>query len=185
LLTDFDLTSQSVVVDVGGYTGKWSSDLFSRFLCRIHILEPIPTFAAKLRTRFQYNPLITVTEAALGSVGRDEVFRISGDATSAFIKRGEVHHVRIVSAVEWFAKMKLDHIDLMTMNCEGGEYEILPHLIETGLAKKIDRFLIQFHDYKHLDAKAARDRITESLARTHQRTMCYPFLWEKWVRLDN
>ena len=31
------------------------------------------------------------------------------------------------------------------MDCEGSEYEIIPHLVETGLIKKIDNISLELH----------------------------------------
>ena len=49
---DYDLTPESVVLDVGGYEGQWASDLYARQRCQIRIFEPVREFAQLIDARF-------------------------------------------------------------------------------------------------------------------------------------
>jgi hypothetical protein len=40
-----------MVFDVGGYEGQWSSDIFSKYVCHIHIFEPVPEYAEQIASR--------------------------------------------------------------------------------------------------------------------------------------
>jgi hypothetical protein len=40
-----------MVFDVGGYEGQWSSDIFSKYVCHIHIFEPVPEYADQIASR--------------------------------------------------------------------------------------------------------------------------------------
>src|SRR5262245_60685739 len=84
LRLDYDLSSDAVVFDVGGYEGQWASDIYSRFNCRIHIFEPIPTYADQIRKRFQRNPQICVHPFGLAASTRRERMSVNGDASSEF-----------------------------------------------------------------------------------------------------
>ena len=44
-----------------------------------------------------------------------------------------------------FSDNDIDRIDFLKMDCEGSEYEIIPHLIETDLIKKVDNISIELH----------------------------------------
>src|SRR3954451_14159129 len=67
LRLDYALTSSSVVFDVGGYQGQWASDIFSRFLCRVDVFEPVKEFAQEIERRFSGNDAIVVHAFGLGA----------------------------------------------------------------------------------------------------------------------
>ena len=69
---DYELTPESVVLDVGGYEGQWATDLYARQRCRIHIFEPVPAFADAIRERFSGNGDVSVHTYAIGSGSRKE-----------------------------------------------------------------------------------------------------------------
>jgi hypothetical protein len=92
----------------------------------------------------------------------------------------------ILSFEDFVREYNVDHIDLMKINIEGGEYELLEHMIEKDLIGMVDQFIIQFHNkdlglniYK---AKERRDEIRKALSKTHKEVWCEPFIWEKWVK---
>lgn len=84
LSTDFDLDETSIVLDVGGFEGQWSSDLYSRYRCKIHIFEPIPSFAAAIRHRFQRNDDISVHEMGLGAQESQASMSLAGQGVHCF-----------------------------------------------------------------------------------------------------
>ena len=72
-------------------------------------------------------------------------------------------------------------VALMKINIEGGEYDLLDRMIETGLVESIDNLQVQFHNFT-VDAKRRMERIQEALQRTHTLNYQYRFVWENWVR---
>src|SRR5690606_33979240 len=68
--------SNSVVLDIGGYRGDCAADIFARHRCNIHVLEPVPGFAAEIETRFEQNPEIDVHALGLGGTAREETIRV-------------------------------------------------------------------------------------------------------------
>ena len=69
---NYALNERSIVIDLGGYDGQWSSDLFSRYCCNIHIFEPVEIYARKISSRFFLNNKINVYHYALGSSDKKE-----------------------------------------------------------------------------------------------------------------
>ena len=70
---DYDLTRDSLVMDLGGYEGQWASDLYGRHRCRISVFEPVAGYAEKIRRRFQKNNDIEIFQFGLGSATRTEM----------------------------------------------------------------------------------------------------------------
>jgi hypothetical protein len=49
---EYALDEHSLVLDLGGYEGQWTSDIVARYGCRVHVFEPVPEFAAAIAKRF-------------------------------------------------------------------------------------------------------------------------------------
>ncbi len=87
-LTFDHLTENSVVLDIGGYVGQWASDIYAKYNCRIHVFEPIASFAAGIAERFAKNARITVHAFGLSDHDGNEAFSVEQDASSLY-KKGE------------------------------------------------------------------------------------------------
>lgn len=76
----------------------------------------------------------------------------------------------------------IDHIDFMQMNIEGGEYDILEWLIESGNIKRICVLQVQFHNRKEIDSKKRMQSIQAELEKTHTLEWAFrPYVWDRWV----
>ncbi len=180
---NYDLGEDSVVIDLGGYEGQWASDLFARYRCPIYIFEPISSFANRIRERFQKNDKIQVFPYGLGSSSRVETIHISADGSSIFGKSESKEEIELIDVKDWIEKNLINHrhIDLMKINIEGGEYELLDRLIETGLISFIDNVQVQFHDIS-TESEFRMERIQTGLMKTHEPTYQYKFVWDNWKR---
>lgn len=168
LYTYEDLPEQPVVLDVGGYEGGWSDIVLAvRPAAVIHIFEPHPGFAEALRRKFANNANVTVHEFAIGAEPGQLELSDSADASSAFGgKPGQTHKAEVRAVADFFATTGLQSVDLAKINIEGGEYDLLPAMIETGLIARIKRLQVQFHLFDP-SWSAARDAIRNQLAASH------------------
>lgn len=187
LRLDYPLDRSSIVLDGGGYKGQWASDIFAKYLCTVHVYEPIPEFADFIARRFADNESIVVHAEALGATTRTETAVLQDDATtmtsdSAGSDPGVPVYVR--SAVEAIDSLGVERIDLLKLNIEGMEFEVLESLLDHGYLPRISHLQVQFHDF-FADAHQRRDRIQERLRATHELDYCVPFVWESWhLRAD-
>lgn len=178
---NYDLNKDSFVIDLGGYQGQWSSDLFSRYQCHIVVFEPVSSFAHKIKERFNNNSNIEVLQYGLGASSRVETISICGTSSSIFGKSSNTEEIRLIDIKEWFDKRKIHSVQLMKINIEGGEYELLDRLIETGLIEVIENIQVQFHNI--LDNSVSQmERIQENFKKTHVLTYQYKFVWENWTK---
>jgi len=177
----YPLTSESVVLDIGGYMGQWASDIYSRYRCTIHVFEPVPAFADVIRARFRLNPDIEIHQLALGASLRKERISVGGDSSSTFTSSAESIEIDFVDVRSSFAENEFAEVDLMKVNCEGGEYELLERMIETKLLTRVTDIQLQFHEIG-VDSAQKRANIQQALRRTHELTYEYPFVWENWKR---
>ncbi len=180
LRLDYPLNSESVVVDLGGYEGKWSKLIFDRYFCNVHVFEPVPSFCENIRILFSGNSKVKVYESALGDVELESFINLSKDSTSMFEAGavGSDDKVRIkIESIHDFLK-KLERVDLVKINIEGAEYDLLDSLHDDEL-KKIKNLQVQFHTF-YPDCQERRNRIHEKLSISHKLTYNYDFVWENW-----
>ena len=178
---NYALDSDSLVLDLGGYHGQWTSDLYSRYRCRILVFEPVSKFYEMIKDRFQFNSDIEVYQYGLGGKSRREVIGLGGDGSSLFRNTRESEEIDIIGVLEWFENRKIREIDLMKINIEGGEYELLERMINTGLIERVDNLQIQFHDISK-DSESRMTKIQGDLKKTHVPTYQYKFVWENWEK---
>ena len=175
----YDLSAQSLVLDLGGYEGQWSSEIFSMYCCTIHIFEPAPEFSENIRQRFLRNPHIFVHQYGLASNDINTSISLNGASSSQHKIGKQMVSIQLKKASKFFAENKISSVDLMKINIEGGEYDLLEYLISTSLVKDIKNLQIQFHDF-FPDSRARMMTIQEALGRTHKLTYQYEFVWENW-----
>jgi FkbM family methyltransferase len=170
-----------VVLDVGGYHGDWAEDMAARYGVVVHVFEPHPRFVQMLETRFQGRKDIKVHGFAMGA--KDGVLHLSDDenASSALVTDGRVVEGVIRNVSDAFDDLNLTDIAAVKMNIEGGEYDLIPALVDQGLMGRINTLTVQFHRYSD-DQVKARDTIRTALAATHDCAWVYPFIWEEWHR---
>ena len=178
---NYDLNEKSLVFDLGGYEGQWSSDLFARYQCQIFIFEPVNSFANRINGRFAKNDKLQVYQFGLGGVSRFQELSIAADGSSIFGKTGNKEKIELVDAKDWIEKnLGSDQsIDLMKINIEGGEYELLDRLIETKLVNRIKNIQVQLHKISQ-NSLSHMERIQAGLMKTHEPTYQYKFVWENW-----
>ena len=181
LRIDYELNSDSIVMDLGGYRGEWADEIHSRYGCTVHVFEPVSSFADGIAARFEGNPSIHVHCCGLGSHTRTERIGLSADASSMFHNDGAIETIALVDAAEWFHERRIQNVDLMKINIEGGEYELLERLLDSGLASQVNNLQVQFHRIA-TDSEARMNSILERLQATHQPTYQYHFVWENWQR---
>jgi len=169
----------SVIFDVGGFQGNWAADIHERYGSQVHVFEPHPIFAQEIRRRFQDNPAITIHDFALGHDEGSLTLSDDGDASSSFHSTIHVVTGRIESVTGFFANTDIRRIDLMKVNIEGGEYDLLPALVEGGVLPRIGILQVQFHLFSEDDIHR-RDTIRAMLAETHTCDWSYDFVWEQW-----
>lgn len=179
LRLDYELNEESILFDMGGYDGQFASDFYSKFLCNIYIFEAHKPFAENIKIRFKRNNKIRVFDYGLAS--EDGYLEISIDSVSSstFKKTNEMATIALKKASEFINNQKISKIDLMKINIEGGEYDLLHHLIDSNKIQNIRNLQIQFHDFVP-DALDKMYNVRALLSKTHQPTYLCDFIWENW-----
>lgn len=178
---EHQLDQDSIVIDLGGYDGQWSSDIFSRYLCSIYVFEAVPAFSEKIQHRFVANPKIKSFPLAGGKDNRIDKIFLDDVGSSLIKKNAKSVDVEVVDVAQIFKICNISHCNLLKINIEGGEYEVLPRLISSGLINEIDTLQIQFHNFSS-DSLARMNEIQTELRKTHELIWQYQWIWEKWQK---
>jgi FkbM family methyltransferase len=176
---NFNLNNNSIVFDLGGYKGQWASDIYSKYNCNILIFEPVVAYHNYIENRFLNNPKIIPYNYGLGSVECVLKIGINDDGSSVFIKNDNIQYINIISVGDFFKKQKIEKVDLMKINIEGGEYELLNKIIDLGLINYISNIHVQFHHFIP-NAEFELERLYSKLSLTHRPVYKYRFVWETW-----
>jgi FkbM family methyltransferase len=184
LRLDYDLNEHSLVLDLGGYEGQWASDIFARYCCVIHVFEPVYGFASQIERRFSRNEKIVIHQFGLAADTKTASITLDGDGSSLFGQVTTSELIQLVKAIDFMKENSIDTVDLMKINIEGGEYDLLEHLIACGFVRCIKNIQVQFHTFVP-DAAKRMSEIQKGLAATHSLTYQYPFVWENWRKRES
>jgi FkbM family methyltransferase len=184
LLHEADIDAESLVLDVGAYTGEWAQEIIDAYNPRVIAFEPDPRNYRQLAKKAQSNPHLTGYNFGLEDKNAQVRMSLeylgssvlSDDNDSVGVDWAEVE---LRDIADTWKSLQLDHVDLMKINIEGSEFPLLERMIETNLLEKVGCFMIQFHEW-HPGAYSRRRKIHKVLRRTHRLVWDYHFIWEKW-----
>lgn len=185
LLLRYPLSETSVVYDVGGFTGNWSEKMIERYNPRIHIFEPNPKSYEILKAKFAGNPKAHTYSFGLAGRSREEDLYVFGMGSSIYKKKKfgscPVAKVYLQDIKEVVKASDPGEIDLISINIEGGEYELLERMISAGIIGMVKNIQVQFHKF-YPGAIQSRKILIKRLAETHRPAWSFPFVWEGWTR---
>lgn len=170
---EFDLTPESICIDAGSHEGNWSHAIWEKYGCKIIALEPIPRYIHETFLRLENTGAIIIP-LALGRHNTVSAFRVHGALTGEFAD-GQEQIVGVISAGNLLNHIK-GQIAVLKLNIEGGEYDVLEHLLAQDMMGRIDNLIVQPHTCVP-DFEARWKAIDEGLRRTHELTFFEPWCW--------
>lgn len=176
---EYPLTPESVVLDCGGYEGRFATGIHERYGCTAHVLEPVKRFYDQIVERFKDAPKIHVHHFGIANTTGQRTFHIKGDMTGLFASGGESERVEVKSPEEVFAALGIESVALLKLNIEGGEFSVIESMIGSGLIANVKNLQVQWHDV----APKAAERYTVlqlALAKTHHLTFDADWVWQNW-----
>lgn len=179
---EYDLTPDSVVIDVGGYEGNWAKTMYEKYGCTVIVLEPVPKFYEAIKQRFANCSGIHVLNVGLGDANREHPFGIQGDRTGRFNPSDDRVTVSIISPQTLLDSPYCNNrqIDVLKLNCEGAEFEILETILDQGLEHRFEALQAQPHSVVP-DAVNRWAKIRERLLVSFEITSEDPNLDNGWL----
>jgi FkbM family methyltransferase len=149
-----DLPDTPVVVDIGGYIGDFSLYAVNYLgATRVVTYEPTAENMAILRRNIDLNGYadrITAVGKAVGPAG-ELLLNVQAldagemHASSHWYPEAEQRRIPSVTLDELFAVHDLEHIDLLKVDCEGGEYEIFAEATDQAL-QRVRNIVFEWHE---------------------------------------
>lgn len=176
---NYELNENSVVFDMGGYKGEWTKKIFEKYKSNIFVFEPVDEFYNIICKNIKGNEKIQPFKYGLGSKDEEMEISLTLDSSSTFNKEGSLEKISIKTFKDFIESNNISNIDLIKINIEGGEYDLLEHIISENLQTKIKNIQVQFHRFIP-ECTERRNKIREELSKTHELTYDYDFIWENW-----
>tara|TARA_R100001015_G_C4624124_1_gene182164 strand:- start:776 stop:1387 length:612 start_codon:yes stop_codon:yes gene_type:complete len=180
-----NLNKNSIVLDIGGYTGVWASQILEKYGCHIYILEPVPDFYEVLERRFSNCPNISTKMVGVSSdISKEINIDLDGDATLCLHNSpsGAIK-IRLSPIEEILEDFEIQEIDLVQINIEGAEYSVLEEWLRSGTITRFKKLQIQFHEVGYADCIVERAKIQNKLSDLgYTKVFDYPFVWEAWEK---
>ncbi len=181
-LANHDLNSESIVFDVGGYVGVFTDKLVHKYDSRIYVFEPVKKYLQVLKRKYKDNKNVQVFDFGLSNKTETAEINVKGDKSSRFVESAQVEKVKLVDISEFMLENKIEEVDLITINIEGGEYDLLERMLEKDLVKNFKFIQVQFHNFVE-SAENRHEIIISKLRETHKPTFKFPFIWEGFKRM--
>ena len=176
LLRDFNLSENSIVVDIGCFTGVWLKDMFCKYNCNCIGFEPLTKYFLKAQ-RILQNAKVKLHNFGLSvDQTHTENMMDCGDSSSLLGQSDNGNEVLLKNIMEVSAVFQ-QSIDVLQINIEGYEYKLLPFMVENNLLNKVKNIQIQFHNNIY-DAETQMLDIINNLEQIGFKTKFnYKFVW--------
>jgi FkbM family methyltransferase len=149
---DFISESDKVILDVGANVGLFAlyvSPIADKVVC----IEPTPSHFNLLTKLTKDISKIERINGALSNISGEVDFytSVSNTTTNSLISRdvNQILTVKSYSLKDLIEITKLDKVDFVKMDIEGGEYIVLDEETLQYIGENIPKILIEFHDCQH------------------------------------
>ena len=188
------LNSSSLIIEVGGNRAHDTVEFIKLYNPFIISFEPLVEMSEKLIEKFKSNGKVGIRPFGLGNRERNlsvEPFDFGNAGTSMFrplsssnsSNARRIQLLDVIDVVENIRNTRTQNgiIDMISINCEGCEFEILPALILNNMTQYFR--IIQFGTHTGLlqEDSCIYCQIEQALEKTHQIKFHYIKLWEGWI----
>jgi FkbM family methyltransferase len=141
------LNSQSIIIDLGGHKGEFSSILNQKHDCICHVVEAMPELHAAIR---QTHKIRTYHFAASDTDGIVAFHISSNPESNSLVRKTEEFaktiEVPTISIPSFMKKLEISKIDLLKMDIEGAEIAVFRGMPD-DLLRSIPQITVEFHDF--------------------------------------
>jgi FkbM family methyltransferase len=141
------LNSDSIIIDLGGHKGEFSSIISERYNCICHVIEAMPELYASIK---QTENIRTYHYAASDSDGVMSFHLSDNPESNSLIRKTEEHaqtiEVPTISIPSFIDRYKISRIDALKMDIEGAEIAVFRGMSDE-LLRSIKQITVEFHDF--------------------------------------
>jgi FkbM family methyltransferase len=157
------INKDDTVLDIGGNIGIFSLYSLYKKAKEVHVFEPgekqYKAIVDNLSGTFKNLKINNMAVSKqTGSVNFYEN-NISTLSSTMFNSNNKIKSVPSITIEDYFKEKKLDKIDFLKIDCEGGEYEIIEHINKDFLQSKVDKIVLEYHHFKDEDKLRSKQLI--------------------------
>jgi|LakMenEpi03Aug12_release.lakeMendotaPanAssembly.Ray.scaffolds.fasta_scaffold242739_2 FkbM family methyltransferase len=180
----YPLTPNSIVIDLGGFTGIWAQQIIDLYNCHLYIIEPVEEFYLRMVTKFSHNNKVKLMNVGVSNENKESIIYLNSDSSS-LNGSGIPIKAKFLTLEKIFEIWNINSVDLIQINIEGHEYDVLENIITSHILNKIKYIQIQFHKGIEKDSER-RNFIREQLqSKGFKNRFNYAFVWECWEKYEN
>lgn len=183
-ILNHNLNVDSIVVELGGFTGVWSTQIYDKFKCKVYAIEPIKEFYSQMANKFKEQNNIHLLNVGVGIEDKKGIIYLSDDGSSSNAENNIPIEVEFRTLNRILNEWNIKEVDLLQMNIEGDEYPILESILETGVIDRIKTLQVQFHLGIENDRERKESICQKLKIRGFKLKYSYPFVWEAWTKVD-
>jgi FkbM family methyltransferase len=190
LRIDYNLNTNSIVFDVGGYKGEWSEKLIPKYNCFIFIFEPVKEYYDIIINKFRNNKKIKVYNFGLSNEDKHiEICKDENKSSTNIMNTSNKEVIELVDISNFIIKNNINKIDLLKINIEGDEYNVIDSLFKNNIIKNILNIQVQFHNFVN-DYLLKVNKAKNELIKTHFMTYGFDCVWKigdykiKWKKMN-
>ena len=128
----FEVEENDIVVDIGATIGEFTYKILEKKPKHCYVVEPFPVFFDTLKKNLEGNQ-VSFTNAAITN---DKYCKIEWD--------GRNSEVNTLTFNEFITRNRLNEIDFLKIDCEGGEYDIFTEE-NIEFLKKVPKIVCELH----------------------------------------
>ena len=92
---NYELNEDSVVIDLGGYTGVWGQQIINKYNPNLYIIEPVPSFFNGMVNKFSDNDKVRLLNVGVSTENKCGSIFMSNDGTSSNLTIGEEINIEL------------------------------------------------------------------------------------------
>lgn len=145
----------------------------------MYIFEPVVEYYDILENKYKNNPKIKIFNFGLSNKNQEIHIAKSLDWSSVFKQSWQYEIIQLVDFDTFVSQQAIGDkkIDLISINIEGGEYDLLERILQTS-PEMMQSIQAQFHDFVS-NAQGERDKILFLLGKNgYKKGYSFPFVWE-------
>lgn len=180
----------TVIFEVGGNIGEDLDAYVWRFpAAKIYSFEPVPELFNTLQQKFATNPNVRITQVGVSNMDKTTTFTVGGKHgegsshtnTTAYGQTITVQlrdaNALLTEVQTWTGKVP----DVVSINCEGCEYDVLMRMSQTGWLGKVPFLQLSWHAVGGVQDRLNQRCAIENMLWTHYDPAYHALYgWQGW-----
>lgn len=141
----FPVSEGDVVVDLGSNIGLWSYSIMDKKPKHVYALEPeLECFITTEKNLKPYTNTTSINKAIASESGRKVIKGLFNKDTMVCYSN-KTTSCPTISLKDFIKQYKIDKIDFLKVDCEGGEYEVFNNENYDWIIKNVNKIAGEFH----------------------------------------